>query len=121
MIYIDIQTTNGFDATATLKTYSSTASPWASNALTTTNANDMVISCISNDSLNHTYTVPTGFTAVETITNQCECADQIVSTVQNTAYTWTGTGAADSMALIALAFKGTLGNPTFPRRPALWF
>lgn len=109
---IDIAGTTGFDTNATNHALSATASPWVSNALTTTQANDIVITCVDNDAISHGYTVPSGFIATD-VDSQTACAYRTVFAIQSAAtYTWTGTGAADNMLVIVASFQGSAS----PRR-----
>jgi len=98
--------TSGFDTSATVKTYSSTASPWTSNVITTSNPGEVLVTCIANDTVSHTFTAPTGFTLSDANTN-FGCATQVVTAVQSaTTYSWMGTGAADNILVSVAAFTG---------------
>lgn len=96
------------DATSTIQTYASTASPWASSNLTTINPNDIIVVFFEADVGMHTMTAPSGFTLSATNGGlDPAIATELVSTKQNTTYAWTGTGAADNVAVLVMAFKNT--------------
>lgn len=90
----------------------SSASPWVSNTLVTTNAIDYIVTVVANDAVAHTYTVPTGFTASATDGTDMVMAYQAVSSTQNTTYSWTGTGATDHVIVAVTSLKDTA--PTGP-------
>lgn len=95
-----------FDASqATINNGAASASPWTTGTLVTTNANDILITWLSNDLVSYTLTQPSGFTGLD-ISSVNGTAYKIVSGTQNNAYTWSGTpGTTDHMAAGVIAFK----------------
>jgi len=113
IVWLDLSGTSGYETAAADKVYTATASPWASNTLTTANSHDLIVTCINNDTVAHTYTAPSGFSISDANTG-FGCATKVVTSTQSNSYSWTGTGAADNMGVSALAFKQavpTLGSP----------
>ena len=99
-----------FEAVAADNNISATSSPWTSNALTTANQNEILITCVDNDTIQHTYTPPSGFTTTDASLN-ASCAYKIVSARQTAVtFVWTGTGAADNVAVTAASFAGAVAG-----------
>lgn len=111
--YFEMSGPTAADVTSTAdKSYTATASPWASNTLTTVNASDVLISYVVNDAVSHTYTVPVGFTGIS-LNTDISVAYQVVSSTVSQTYSWTGTGAADNMIVGMSSFRiPSTANPS---------
>jgi hypothetical protein len=99
---------NSFDASqATIS--GTNSSPWPTGTLTTTNANDILLTWIVDDVTNYTYTQPTSFTGIDGtgVGGTSEATPyQVVGSTQSSSYSWTGTpGTADAMTVGVIAFK----------------
>lgn len=104
------------DADAAITTPSS-ASPWASGTLVTTNANDYIVTIIANDAVAHTFTAPTGFTISATQSTNVAMAYQAVTSTQNTTYSWTGTGTTDHMFVGVTSLQNIGPSPSTQASP----
>lgn len=107
--------TASFDASISLNNNgAASGTPWSTGTLVTTNANDIVITWISNNSTSNTFTQPLLFTFIDNTVNNAT-AFQNVAATQNTAYSWVGVpGAADNMNAGAIAFKAAAAATTIP-------
>lgn len=105
-----------FDASISLNNNgAASGTPWSTGTLVTTNANDIIITWISNNSTSNTFTQPTSFTFIDNTVNNAT-AFQNVAATQNTAYSWVGSpGAADNMNAGAIAFKAAAGATSNPQ------
>lgn len=107
------------DVTATDKTYSSTTPPWASNTLTTTDPNDLIVTAVDEDAHSGLYTVPAGFTAVFLSNGVSQAmAYKVVSSTQNTTYSWGGNQPADNSWVAVTSLH--LGVATSTHRPLVF-
>lgn len=105
-----------FDASISLNNNgAASGTPWSTGTLVTTNANDIIITWISNNSTSNTFTQPTSFTFIDNTVNNAT-AFQNVAATQNTAYSWVGApGAADNMNAGAIAFKLSTAPASTPQ------